>query len=101
MVVALHLEDAGEAVAYVDHAGILAGALNDPRRFGRQSLEVQAGGFVGTMLVPHGGENAEFGQRRLAADQLQNTLIFIRLQTVLGDEFGGDCDGIFHQAAPR
>ena len=32
VVMALHLEDAGLAVADVDDAGVLAGALYDPRR---------------------------------------------------------------------
>jgi hypothetical protein len=36
VVVALHLEDRGQPVADVDDAGVLAGALDDPRRLGRQ-----------------------------------------------------------------
>ena len=36
VVVALHLEDAGQAVADVDDAGILARALDHPRRLRRQ-----------------------------------------------------------------
>jgi hypothetical protein len=38
--VALHLEDRGLAVADVDDAGILARALDDPRRLGRQLLQM-------------------------------------------------------------
>ena len=36
---ALHLEDGGLAVADVDHAGVLARALDHPRRLGRQLLQ--------------------------------------------------------------
>ena len=36
VVVALHLEDAGEPVADIDDAGVLARALDHPRRLGRQ-----------------------------------------------------------------
>ena len=42
------------------------------------------------MLVPHGREDAELGERRLAADQLEDALVFVGLEPVLGDEFGGD-----------
>jgi hypothetical protein len=40
------------------------------------------------MLVPHRREDAEFRERRHPSDQLQDALVFIRLQAVLGDEFG-------------
>ena len=42
------------------------------------------------MLVPHRREDAELGERRLAADQLENALVFVRLEPVLGDQLGGD-----------
>ena len=42
VVVALHLEDGGLAVADVDDAGILARAADHPRRLGRQLLQVDA-----------------------------------------------------------
>jgi hypothetical protein len=40
------------------------------------------------MLVPHRREDAEFRERRHPPDQLQDALVFVRLQAVLGDEFG-------------
>src|SRR5260370_8834771 len=46
--------------------------------------------LVRAVLVPHRRENPEFGETRHPADQLQNTLVLIRLQPVAGDEFGGD-----------
>ncbi len=42
MVVALHLEDGGQPVADIDHAGILARAVDHPRRLGRQLLQPDA-----------------------------------------------------------
>ena len=42
VVVALHLEDDGIAVADVDHAGVLAGALDHLRALGRQRLQPDA-----------------------------------------------------------
>ena len=60
VVVALHLEDGSLAVADVDDAGILARALDHPRRLGRQLLQPHLRGFVGAVLAPHGREDAEF-----------------------------------------
>src|SRR5579883_1298491 len=42
------------------------------------------------MLVPHRREDAEFRERRHAPDQLEDTLILVRFETVASDEFGGD-----------
>jgi hypothetical protein len=92
MVVTLHLEDAGEPVADVDHAGVLARTLDHPRRARRQGAQVNARGFVGAVLVPHGRDDAELGQRRLAPDQRQEPLVFVRLQPVLLHELRGNGD---------
>src|SRR5258706_4693525 len=90
MVVALNLESARLAVADVDDAGVLARTLNPPGRLGRQPAQMQPRRLVRAVLVPHRRENPEFGETRHPADQLQNTLVLIRLQPVAGDEFGGD-----------
>jgi hypothetical protein len=42
------------------------------------------------MLVPHCGENSELGKAWRAAEKLQNTLVFLRLEPMLGDQFGSD-----------
>ena len=101
VVVALHFEDAGQTIADIDDARIFAGALNNPRRFGGQAAQMQARGFIRAVLVPHGREDAELGQRWLATNQRKDPLIFVGLQAVLGDEFGCHGNGVFHQAAPR
>ncbi len=96
VVVALHLEDHGLAVADVDHAGILAGALDHPGRLGRQAAQMDARGFVRAVLVPHRREDAELGEGRLPPDQLQDALIFVGLEPVGGNQFGGDLGFVLH-----
>src|SRR3954466_11807217 len=59
MVVALHLEHAGEPVTDIDDAGILARSLDHPRRLGRQRAQMNFRGFVRAVLIPHRRENAE------------------------------------------
>ena len=59
---------------------------------GRQRAQPFLRALVGAVLVPHGREDAELGQRRLAADQVEDALVFVRLQPVVGDEFRGDGD---------
>src|SRR5882724_3812806 len=90
MVVALHLEHHRLAIADVDDAGVLARSLDHPRRLGRQAPQVQPRGFVRAMLVPHRRENPEFSETRHPPDQLEDALIFVRLETMAGDEFGSD-----------
>ena len=48
-----------------------------------------------------GGTNAEFGDCRLAPQQLQETLIFLRLEAVGFDEVGGDFGGGSGGHGPR
>ena len=90
VVVALHLEHDRLAVADVDDAGVFARPLDHPGRLGRQALQMQPRGFVRAMLVPHRRENPEFGEARDPADEFQDALIFVRLEPMAGDEFGGD-----------
>ena len=87
---ALHFEDAGQAIADVDHARVLARPLDDPRCFRRQASEMHFRGFVGAVLVPHRRHDAEFGEARVAPDQLAEALVFIWLQPVLGDKLWRD-----------
>ena len=95
VVVALHLEDHRLAVADVDDAGVLARALDHPRRLGRQAAQMDARRLVRAMLVPHRRENPEFGETRHPPDQLEDALILVGFQAMAGDEFGGDL-GLVH-----
>ena len=90
VVVALHLEHDGEPVADIDDAGILARALDHPGRLGRQRAQMDLRGFVRAVLVPHRREDAELGEARRAADQLEDALVLVRLEAVLGDQFRRD-----------
>ena len=103
VVVALHLEDHGLAVADIDDAGILARPLDHPWRLGRQPAQMHARGFVRAVLVPHRREDAELGEARHPPDQLQDALIFVGLQPVAGDELGGDLGfvGLLHEPVIR
>ena len=86
MVVALHLEHADIAIADVDDAGVLARPEDDMRALGRQLAQVQAGRFIRAMLVPHRRDDAELGERRSPADQLDEARVFVRLQTMRDGE---------------
>lgn len=85
---ALHFEDACETIADVDDAGVFAGTLNDPGGLGGKAAKMDARGFIGTMLIPHGRENTEFGETRRAADESKDPLILVRREAMRGDEFG-------------
>ena len=78
------------AGADVDHAGILARARITQGACGRQLLQVDARALVGAMLGPHHREDAELGQVRLAPERVQDALIFLGAEAVLGDDLGRD-----------
>ena len=99
VVVALHLEDDREPVADIDHAGILARALDHPGSLGRQRLQMDLRRLVGAVLVPHRRDDAELGDRRFAPDQVQEALVLVRLEAVLGDQLRGDLDVVGNHAA--
>src|SRR5690606_12064937 len=70
----------------------------DARPVGRQRAQPFLRGLVGAVLVPHGREDAELGEARFAADEVQDALVFVRLQAVCLDEFGRDGDVVGYQA---
>ena len=80
---ALHLEDGGLAVADIDHTGILAWPLNDPWRVCRQFCQVHTRGLIRAMLAPHGREDSELGDIRLAPEMLQDIVILGFTEAVL------------------
>ena len=86
VVVALHLEDDGLAVADIDHPGILARPLDHPCPGGRQPLQPHLGGLVGAVLAPHHRDDAELGEVGRPAEEAAKTAIFLRRQAVLGDD---------------
>ena len=78
----LHLEDAREPIADVDHAGVLARPLDHMGALGRQTAQMQAGGLVGAVLVPHRRDDAELGEGRRAVDELDETGVFVWFQSM-------------------
>ena len=101
VVVALHLEHHRLPITNIDDAGILARAADHLRAGGRQGAQPFLRGFVGTMLVPHGREDAEFGEARRPAQKLQDALVFVRLQAMAGGQFLGDVWLWFHEFPRR
>ena len=83
VVVALDLEGAGPAVAHVDDAGVFARPLHHAVALGGQALEMHAARFIGAMLAPHHAVDAEFGERRHAAERRQNAVVLVRSDAVL------------------
>ena len=90
VVVAFHLEHHRKSIADVDDTGVFARALDHPRRLGGQGAQMDFGRFIRAMLVPHCGEDSELGETWRAAKKFQDALVFLRLEPVLGDQFGGD-----------
>ena len=89
VVVALHLEDRRIAVADVDDAGVFARPADHPRRLRRQLLQVDARAFVAAMLRPHDREDAELDHVRLAAERLEDAVIFFGAQARARRRFRG------------
>ena len=92
VVVALHLERNGPTVADVDDAGIFLARLHEDARAGDwEFFQLELRIFVGTMLTPHDGENAEFGEVGLASEDGFDAFVFVGRDAVFRDDFG--CDG--------
>ena len=100
VVVGLDFEGAGPAVAHVDDAGVLPGALDDGAgtagafAASGEPLEVDAGALVGAVLGPHDGEDAELGKGRGAAEFGAEAGVLlvgdgVRFEQGRGDHAGG------------
>jgi hypothetical protein len=76
MVVALDLESDSLAVAEVDDARVLAGALQYARRLGREAPQEQRRMLVPAVLGPEEREDGELEVVRLAAEQLLDAVEF-------------------------
>jgi hypothetical protein len=74
MVVALDHEGDRLAVSEVDDAGVLARALQDARRLGREALQEQRRVLVAAVLGPEEREDGELEVVRLAAQELLDTV---------------------------
>src|SRR5207244_2561486 len=90
VVMALDLEDDGVAIADIDDSGVLARAADHLRAGGRQLLEPDFRGFVGTVLAPHCGDDAELGQVRGAAEDGAGAGKFVGREAHFRREIRGD-----------
>jgi hypothetical protein len=72
--VALDLERDRLALAEVDDAGVLAGALEDARRVGREPAQEPGRVLVRTVLRPEQGEDGELEMVRLTLEQLADSI---------------------------
>ena len=92
VVVALHFECDGPSIADVDDAGIFLARFHEDARAGDgEFFQLELRIFVGAMLTPHDGENAEFGEVGLASEDGFDAFVFVGCDAVFGDDFG--CDG--------
>ena len=91
MIVALDLERDRPAVADIDDPRVFLARFDENVRPARRKfLQLAPRIFVGAMLAPHDGENAELGEIRLPAENLLDALEFVRRQTMFRDELRRD-----------
>jgi hypothetical protein len=74
--VTLDLEGDRLAIAQVDHAGVLARALEDARAFRGKPFEQERGVLVAAVLRPEQGEHGQLEVVRVAAEQLSDSVGF-------------------------
>src|SRR5579862_8745217 len=86
MVVRLDLEGDRPAIANRDHARVLARSLEHVWGRSWEAAEQGTGVLVRAVLRPQGGDDAELGERRIAAEHADDALVFVRRDTMLGDE---------------
>jgi hypothetical protein len=94
MVVALDLEADGLAVAEVDHAGVLTGALQHAFTGGGKPLEEASRVLVAAVLRPEEREDRQLEVVRLALEQVDDALELSVGQSQLAMN-GGAVDGLF------
>ena len=70
MVVRLDLEGDRDAVAEVEHSGVLTRALENPVAARGQALQERRRVFVAAVLRPQEGEDGQLEMVRLAAEEL-------------------------------
>ena len=101
VVVALHLEHAGVAIADVDDARILARPLDDPWRRGRQAPQMLSRRFVRALLVPHRRDDAQLRKAWGAADEGDECGVFVGLQAVRDGQRFVDGRFLYSHSPPR
>ena len=91
MIVAFDLECDRPPVADVDHTCVFFAGFDENIRSGRWKFsQLLPRIFIGAMLAPHDGENAELGEIRFAAKNLSNAFEFLRCQAMFRYQFRCD-----------
>src|ERR1019366_5433225 len=79
-----------QPVADVDHAGVLAGALDDAWPLGGQAPEVHAARFVRAVLAPHDAEDTELGVRGHPPERALARRVLVFRELVLARQLRGN-----------
>ena len=90
MIVRFNLEGGDETIADVHDAGVFARTLHDEFSARGKALEMYFAGFVGAVLAPHHGENAEFGDVGIATENFLDARVLFGSDAVFGGDFGSD-----------
>src|SRR5207253_2585835 len=86
VVVRLDLEHSAQAVADLDHTGVLSRALQHLRAASWQAAKVDLARLVGAVLAPHYAEDAEFSQVGLTPQDGQHARVLFGRQAVVGGQ---------------
>ena len=78
-----------QTITDIDDARIFAGSLEDSRAFCRKAAEMNTRALVAAVLAPHDAEDSEFGQRRLAFEDIDDLPVLAFRQVVLRQDFFG------------
>ena len=84
------LKATAQPVGQAQHPGVLARALDHLRAGGGEALEDRLRVLVGAVLRPERREHAELGERRRAAEQLEDAAVLEVVQVVLPHDLGRD-----------
>ena len=101
VIVAFHLEYDCKPVTDIDHPGVFSGSLDNPGRLRRQRAQMNLGGFVGAVLVPHCRKDTELRVARQPADQSPNAFVLFRRNAVGGNYGRSDSCWLARRAASR
>jgi hypothetical protein len=90
VIVRFDLERQCEPLPDIDHSCVLARPLKHPGRLRGELAQQRPRVLVAAVLRPHGAEDAQLGVGRLAIENAEDQLVFLRRETVLLDQLLGD-----------
>src|SRR5690606_7976463 len=90
VVVRLDLERDGKTITDGNDAGVLTRSLKHPGRLGGEGAQHWPGVLVGAVLVPESRNDTQFSERGCAPEHVQEQVVLVRREAMLGNEFGSD-----------